>query len=113
MGRLVFVCNADVALGFAAGGLEVVAASDPSVAVQVVETLLEDTGVSLVGVVMPWYERLPERLLRRAGTGSRPIVCPMDDFNRRPERTAAEEHLVRLVRRAVGYHLKLRLRHEE
>lgn len=101
------VCTPAVAAGFGLAGVSVIEATDSSEGVRRIADLREreDVGVVLVEDVL--YEALPTEA--RSGRRNRPlpIVVPFPGPHW-DERSSAEQYVVEILRRAIGYHVRMR-----
>lgn len=69
--------------------------------------LLADEAVSVLAVETGVLGAVPERLLRRAGERGLPVVLPFTLPRRLSEAAAGRAYVAALIRRAIGYHVKL------
>lgn len=106
-GEVRVVARPETARGFRLAGLEVRAASDASAAEAALRDLVDDADVAVVFVQRRHFDALPGDLRREVESITAPVVVPFPDPSwREPE--AAEERVVELLRRAVGYRVQLR-----
>lgn len=101
------VCTPGVAPGFRLAGLRPVAAAPGADGRDRVEALRSEPGVGVLLVEQAIYEALPEETVRSLVRTPLPLVIPF------PGPTwvappAAEEYVVELLRRAIGYRVRLR-----
>jgi vacuolar-type H+-ATPase subunit F/Vma7 len=101
------VCRPGVADGFALAGVRSLSAVDPGEASAVLGRLLEqpDTGVVLVEDTL--YRGLSEGMREALERRGVPVVVRFPS-PRREARPSAESELVELLRRAIGYRVRLR-----
>jgi V/A-type H+-transporting ATPase subunit F len=69
--------------------------------------LLRDPGVGLLVIEDDVLRRVPETLLDAAARTGLPVVFPIALPRRLRERGGAEAYVAELVRRAIGYHVRL------
>ena len=103
---VVVVCRPEVAPGFRLAGLDVRPARDGEAALAALAELGRDLGEAVVLVQQSLFDALDERRLRRAAGGR--VAVPFPDPAWEEEPSAAEEYLVEMLRRAVGYRVRLR-----
>ena len=98
----------DVVAGFAAAGLAAVAVDSPAEAARRIEELLGDARVGVIVVDNRLYETLPDDVRARFARQPLPMVVPFPGptWVTRPE--GAEAYIVELLRRAIGYRVRLR-----
>lgn len=101
------VCRPAVGIGFGLAGVTsetVPAGADPAPRIESVITQ-PDTGVLLVEESI--YDGLAPELRTRLERSTRPVVVPFPGPSSAAGR-AAEERVVELLRRAIGYRVRLR-----
>ena len=108
MRNVVALVDGETALGFRLAGIGVRATDTPEELRRSSESLLADPGVRLVLVDESLFGQLPERLQRKLSDSRSPVFVPIPAF--RPEERALkpEEYVARLMRRAIGYQIKIR-----
>lgn len=108
MARVVALADPDTALGFRLTGIETVVVKKPDEAVQHIETLLEQKKADVVILSEDFLVTIPERLQRRIETSLKPIFVPIPHIRSWREGEKREEYLIRLLRRAIGYQIKIK-----
>lgn len=103
---VVVVCRPEVAPGFHLAGLDVRAARDAEAATAAVSGLAREVESAVVLVQESLLAAVGERGLRRGEAGL--VTVPFPDPAWEEEPSAAEEYLVEMLRRAVGYRVRLR-----
>jgi vacuolar-type H+-ATPase subunit F/Vma7 len=103
---VVALCRPEVATGFLLAGLDVRRARDAGVAAAALAELRRDVGHAIVLVQDILYDELDARQLKRDESAL--LVVPFPDPVWEEEPSAAEEYLVEMLRRAVGYRVRLR-----
>jgi vacuolar-type H+-ATPase subunit F/Vma7 len=100
------LCRESVATGFALAGVVAEAVVDTPDASACLETLLgrEDVGVVLVEDDL--WAGLTADVRRRAERGTRPVVVPFPSPGR-PAGVPAHDHIIEILRRAIGYRVHL------
>ena len=113
MAGFVVIATRDIAAGFRLGGFDCIELerSAPDLSARVT-TLLEDIEkegrYGIVCIEEALYDELPEdvsKLLKKKGL---PVVVPITVPEAWGEVEPGESPIVRLIRRAIGYHIKLR-----
>ena len=97
-----------VAAGFGLAGTRVVEAGTAEEGVACLRDLLVQPEVGVVLVEEALHDRLPEDVRRRLGRNPLPMVVPFPGpaWEERPE--AAESYIIELLRRVIGYRVRLR-----
>lgn len=108
MGRIVAVLDEETALGFRLAGLEVRKADTVEELVRQVELLLNEKDVRIVILDEDRVRRIPERLERRLEDSVAPIFLPIPTLRRWEGEIPPEEYAARLIRRAIGYQIKIK-----
>lgn len=100
------VCRPAVAPGFALTGLVVDQAEAGPEAATMLAILLARKDVGVVLVEEALFQALPEEARRRADRSAAPVVVPFPSpaWEAAP---AAEQYVVELLRRAIGYRVRL------
>jgi vacuolar-type H+-ATPase subunit F/Vma7 len=105
--RVSLVSRPDVAPAFALAGFRPLEAVDPEDAGRRLAALLGDPCVGLVLIEAPLYEGLDPELQRRLSARPVPLVVPLPGPSW-VEHAAADRVIVELLRRAIGYQVRLR-----
>jgi len=101
------VCRPAIADGFALAGVRALAAADALEAARVIDALLETPEVGVVLVDQALHDELPEERRRALEARALPVVVPFPG-PRREEGPPPESELLELLRRAIGYRVRLR-----
>jgi vacuolar-type H+-ATPase subunit F/Vma7 len=101
------VCRPALQDGFSLAGVNSVAAGDPIEAAAVLTSLVDQPELGVLLVEEELYLGLPEPLRDTLERRPLPVVVPFPG-PRRGERPSAEAALVELLRRAIGYRVRLR-----
>ena len=105
--RVSFLGRPEVAPAFALAGFRPVEVLDAEDAGRRLGALLGDAGVGLVLIEAPLYEGLAADLQRRLSARPVPLVVPVPAPSW-VEHAAADRVIVELLRRAIGYQVRLR-----
>ena len=105
--RVSFIGRPEVAPAFALAGFHPVEVVDAEDAGRRLFALLGDPRVGLVLIEAPLYEGLAPDLQRRLSARPVPLVVPVPAPSW-VERAAADRVIVELLRRAIGYQVRLR-----
>lgn len=101
------ICRPEVAPGFALAGLRAHLLAPEESLEPILADLARHSEVGVVLLQEEIYDALPEDVRRRLDRSTRPVVVPFPGpaWESRPP---AEERVVELLRRAIGYRVKLR-----
>lgn len=104
--KLRIICPPETAPGFELAGLRADAVRDVHAARERLDTLALDPEVGVVLVDDRLHRELPAELLQRLQRKSRPLVIAFPS-PRGDEPGRAEEALLEVLRRAIGYRVRL------
>ncbi len=93
-------------LGFRLAGVPVEEIAEGEIAERF-KTILADPGLGVVAVEEDLFTRVPEALRERAGRAGIPILLPFALPRRWEEAGQGERYVAALIRRAIGYHVKI------
>ena len=106
-GTVQVICRPASAAGFALAGLSQEVVPPYSEPQTVVDAALGHEGVGVVLLEETIHDALPDDLRRAVERSVRPVVVPFPSAVRTaPE--SAEDRIVELLRRAIGYRVRLR-----
>lgn len=107
MGTCLVITDADAVVGFRLAGVEAVAASGPAEAERLLRGCLSGACASLVLVNQEFLEACSDALRARLERLSVPIVIPLPLAPARTREETAHEYLLSLIRRAIGFQMKI------
>ena len=93
-------------LGFRLAGAEVEEIKEGEVAERF-RTILADPDLGVLAVEEELLERVPQALLEKIGREGVPVLLPFAFPRRWKEAGRGEEYVATLIRRAIGYHVKI------
>ena len=102
------VCRPEIATGFALAGLRPVEFASDDEGRDRLQELLAETGVGVVLVEAGLYDRLPDEMRRQFGRRPLPMIVPFPEPTWVEKPDAAEAYIVELLRRVIGYRVRLR-----
>lgn len=108
MGRIVALVDEDTALGFKLAGIEVQMSNNLEEMKQGVQTVLSNREVRIVILDETLFRQLPERLEKKLEESIAPIFIPIPTIKLWRGVVRPEEYVARLIRRAIGYQIKIR-----
>jgi V/A-type H+-transporting ATPase subunit F len=108
MARVVALTDPDTALGFRLAGIETLVLKQGEEIVPYLEELLEQKQTGVVILNEDHLKAVPERLQRRMETSLKPVFVSIPHVRSWREGEKTEEYLIRLLRRVIGYQIKIR-----
>ena len=103
------LCRPAVAVGFRLASLRVHTAPDAAAATERLASLRRDPAVGLVLIEDALHDALPpEAADTRASATTLPIVVPFPGPSWKAPGSAAEARILEILRRALGYRVRLR-----
>ncbi len=105
--RVTLLCRPEVAPAFALAGFRPVEVADGAEAGRRLVQMLSDARVGLVLIEAPLHDALDPELQRRLSARPVPLVVPVPAPSW-AEHAAADQVIVELLRRAIGYQVRLR-----
>lgn len=107
-GRLVVIARPGLSLGFVLAGVPVLEESHGRDAAARIRGLISssrhDTAVVLIDEAL--YAELPEEFRRESGQHALPVIIPVPG-PQWTEESKAQEYIVEILRRAIGYRVRL------
>jgi len=107
MGSCRVITDADSVVGFRLAGVEAAAADGPEEAERLLRECLGARRVSLILLNQGFLDRFSEGMRRRLERLSVPIVIPLPVAPACGGPEPAQDYLLSLIRRAIGYRMKL------
>ena len=108
MARLVVIAGPDACLGFSAAGVETREVEDGEDPNEILSEIFSDERYGIVVADESVLERAPGSLRARVEKRGYPIVVPLNIPDRWEEEPEGESPVVKLIRRAIGYQIKIR-----
>lgn len=108
MGRIVALVDEEMALGFKLAGVEVRKADTLEEMKRGVQAAMTDREVRIVILDEALFRQLPERLEKKLEESTAPIFVPIPTIKLWRGAARPEEYVARLIRRAIGYQIKIR-----
>jgi vacuolar-type H+-ATPase subunit F/Vma7 len=104
--QLMVITSPGLSTGFALAGVPVFEASDGADAARQISHLVDDMNAGVIIMDELLYEDLPEEIKRDLRKSAHPVVIPVPGPDWTTE-TTAHEYIVEILRRAIGYRVKL------
>ena len=104
--QLVVISSPGLSAGFALAGVPVFEATDGTDAARQIAHLVDAMNAGVILIDEPLYEDLPDEARRDLRRSALPVVIPVPGPDWTTE-TTAHEYIVEILRRAIGYRVKL------
>lgn len=108
MYKLVVLTDPESAVGFRLAGVDVQEAVDSEDAKKGLVSLINDDSVGIVAINEDFMEHVDPRTKEKIDRIYRPIVVPIPVVKKMELTPERREYLATLIRRAVGFDIKLR-----
>jgi V/A-type H+-transporting ATPase subunit F len=105
---VVALVDGETAIGFRLAGIEARTADTPGELAERVGALFADAEARIVLLDEAMARRLPEPLQRRIEAHEAPVFVPVPVLRGRRGAASPEEYIARLMRRAIGYQIRIR-----
>ncbi len=104
--RLIVIAKPGLSAGFSLAGVKVLEAQDGAHAAEWLEDLVDDARAGVVVIEESLHQDLPDEVSRALRRAPFPVVIPVPgpDWTRE---TSAHEYIVEILRRAIGYRVRL------
>jgi vacuolar-type H+-ATPase subunit F/Vma7 len=104
--QLMVIASPGLSAGFALAGVPVFEARDGADAARQINHLTDEMNAGVIIIDEPLYEDLPEEVRRDLRKAAHPVIIPVPGPAWTTEATA-HEYIVEILRRAIGYRVKL------
>ena len=104
--QVVVISSPGLSAGFALAGVPVFEATDGADAARQIDQWPDAMNVGVILIDEPLYEDLPEEVRRDLRRSPLPVVIPVPGPDWATE-TTAHEYIVEILRRAIGYRVRL------
>lgn len=108
MARLIVITDPDTALGFRLAGVDVIEAGTQEEAAKQLCRFLNEKESGIVIYNQEYQTALPEKTRSALEESVRPVFYAIPVVHAEPVGELREEYLARLLRRAIGYQLKIK-----
>lgn len=108
MAELVVIAGEDVAPGFRLGGFDCIEVRDKAGVPSLIEGIIKEGRYGLVCIEDRFMHSIPKDLVRRIAKEGLPVMIPITIPRSWGEGEPKESPIVSLIRRAIGYHIKLK-----
>jgi V/A-type H+-transporting ATPase subunit F len=105
--NVVVITDEASSVGFRLAGVEVREAT-PETAAQVVKEVIDKRDVGLIAINEDFVRGFDQRMMRIVAESEMPLIIPFPPVVYTEERREVEEsYAAQLIRKAIGYHIKL------
>ena len=100
------IASQGLSAGFSMAGVPVFEASNGADAARQIDRLADEDGAGVIIIDEPLYRDIPEEIRRAFQRSVLPVLIPVPGPDWTTEATA-HEYIVEILRRAIGYRVKL------
>ena len=108
MGHIIALTDAETALGFRLAGIDGRTAATAEEAARKAAEILDDPEARLVLVDEGLFRLLPEGMQRMLDASRSPVFVAVPAARARKASVTPAEHVARLMRRVIGYQIRIR-----
>ena len=108
MNKIMVITYSDIAVGFKLAGVDVMTPKDDEEISDLFEDCLNNNEYGLVAVEEAFLANLNEWTRKKLDKAGKPIIVPISTPQKWAGREAADTYLARLVRKAIGYQIKIK-----
>ncbi len=108
MTELLVIAGEDVAPGFRLGGFDCIEVRDKALVPTLIEDIVKEGRYGLVCIEDRFMNSIPRDLMRRIDKEGLPVMIPVTIPRSWGEGEPKESPIAALIRRAIGYHIKLK-----
>lgn len=108
MGSVAALSDGETALGLSLAGIDAREVADPGEMERQADELAGDPGVRVVFLDEALFRRLPSPVRKRLEESRAPLFVPIPALRGGAEALSPEERIARLMRRAIGYQIRVR-----
>jgi V/A-type H+-transporting ATPase subunit F len=107
MARVIAVTDPETAMGFRLAGIETLLVQQAEEAPRLLSELVDKKESGVVIFNEDYLKAIPEKLQKRMEDSLKPIFVPIPHIQSWREGEKKEEYLARLLRRVIGYQVKI------
>lgn len=108
MSKFLVITYPDISTGFSLAGVEVKEAEVDEDITLFLHNIIENKEYGLIAVEEKLLKKVPEEDLKRIRKTGVPVIVPIDTPRSWHGEVEMESYLVRLIRRAIGYQVKIK-----
>ncbi len=108
MAGYLVITDGDTAPGFRLAGLDCIEVDDDTDMAALLSSIVDEGRYGLVCIEERFLNRVPENVMRRIQKKGFPVIVPVDIPGVWGEREPGESPIARLIRRAIGYQIKIK-----
>ncbi len=108
MAGYLVITGKETAPGFRLAGIECIEADERTDVAGLLTSIVDEGRYGLVCIEDRFFKRVPSNVMRRIEKKGFPVVVPVEIPLEWGEKEAGESPIARLIRRAIGYQIKLK-----
>jgi vacuolar-type H+-ATPase subunit F/Vma7 len=108
MNKVLVITYGDIAVGFKMAGVDVITPGKDEDLSDLLEDCIKNDEYGLVAVEEAFLSNLNEWTRKKLDKAGKPIIVPISTPQKWARKEAADTYLARLVRKAIGYQIKIK-----
>jgi vacuolar-type H+-ATPase subunit F/Vma7 len=108
MNKVLVITYSDIAVGFKLAGVDVITPHKDEEISDLFEECLDNNEYGLVAVEEIFLANLNEGIRKKLARAGKPIIVPITTPRKWAKKEEADTYLARLVRKAIGYQVKIK-----
>jgi vacuolar-type H+-ATPase subunit F/Vma7 len=108
MGKVIALLDSETGIGFRLAGIESRWVESLDAMKQSIESVMQERGIDVVILDELLFQRLSEPFKNKIEASTSPVFLPIATIKLLTGRAKPEEYVARLIRRAIGYQIKIR-----
>lgn len=108
MSKIIVVTYSDMAVGYRFAGVEVIEVAREDNFTEVINKVMEREDLGVVVIEDTILNSLSEPLIKKIGKTAMPVIVPISTPAKWKSEKVIESYIARLIRRAIGYQIKIK-----
>lgn len=108
MSNLLIITYPDAAIGFSLAGIEVKEIKEGGDITSILHSIIKEGRYNLIAIEEKFLANVSDEILRRIRKKGIPVIVPIDTPRSWQIESEMESYIVRLIRRAIGYQVKIK-----
>lgn len=108
MSKILVITYPNMALGYRLAGVDVIQVVEGDDYVEIMNKALKTEDLGILAVEDAILNKLPESFVKRIGKAAMPLIVPVSTPAKWKGEKKGESYIARLIRRAIGYQIKIK-----